>query len=156
MRRKPIMIRALFQCIGTNDGNRTSRGKHLIKINPTFLEDIVQTTTFPLVESPAPPLSPRRPSLNGALIEFFAHSKAASTVLRLLSRKSRPVGYRRLMDEIRFDAMQGAGDGDLPAAAIRAVLSISQAAGLIRLTRHGFSITEIGREVHRRLAPAPA
>ena len=56
------------------------------------------------------------------------------------------------MDEIRFDE-KWPRSTDLPASAIRAVLCITQAAGLVRLTRHGFSITEVGREVHRRIEP---
>ena len=57
------------------------------------------------------------------------------------------------MDEIRFDEKWNPDRRDLPASAIRAVLRITQAAGLVRLTRHGFSITEVGREVQRRIEP---
>jgi len=57
------------------------------------------------------------------------------------------------MDEIRFDKKWNAGYQDLPAGAIRTVLSITQAAGLVRLTRHGFSVTEVGRDVQRRIEP---
>jgi hypothetical protein len=63
------------------------------------------------------------------------------------------MSYKALMDEIRFDKKWNPDRQDLPASAIRAVLCITQAAGLVRLTRHGFSITEVDREVQRRIEP---
>lgn len=105
----------------------------------------------PPMADTAPPFSRGWLTLKDALVEFFARSKVSSRILRLLSTKSKPVGYKGLMDEIRFDEKWSAGSHDLPPSAIRAVLSITQAAGLVRLTRHGFSITEVGREVQRRI-----
>lgn len=49
------------------------------------------------------------------------------------------------MDEVRF----GSERDELPPGAVRAVLRITQAAGLVRQTRHGFSITDLGREVQQ-------
>ena len=71
----------------------------------------------------------------------------------LTEAKKKPIGYQALMDEIRFDEKWNSDRRDLPASAIRAVLCITQAAGLVRLTRHGFSITEVGRKVQRRIEP---
>jgi hypothetical protein len=113
-----------------------------------------QTVHFPISGSPTPQFSRERSALKDALVEFFSHSKGSSRILRLLSTKTKPIGYKALMDEIRFDEKRNPNRRDLPASAIRAVLSISQAAGLARLTRHGFSITEVGREVHRRIEPS--
>jgi hypothetical protein len=90
-----------------------------------------------------------RAGVKDALVEFFFHSKVSSKVLRLLSTRGRPVSYRRLMDEIRF----GSERDELPPGALRAVLSITQAAGLVRQTRDGFSITDLGREVQERVEP---
>src|SRR3954454_18504454 len=104
----------------------------------------MQTTLFPIAGSPAPQFSRERSALKDALIEFFSHSKGASRILRLLATKAKPIGYQALMDEIRFDEKWNSDRRDLPASAIRAVLCITQAAGLVRLTRHGFSITEVG------------
>jgi hypothetical protein len=92
--------------------------------------------------------NPNQSLVNDALVEFFAHAKGSSRVLHVLAGKTRPISYKILMDEMRFG---GNWDHDLSGHAIRAVLSITQAAGLVRLTRHGFSISEIGREVHRRM-----
>ena len=86
-----------------------------------------------------------------ALVEFFAHSKESSRILGLLFARRKPVGYVALMDEFH-DHETGCGRGDdLPDCAICAVLSIMRAAGIVRLTRHGFSITEVGREVYQRM-----
>lgn len=111
----------------------------------------MQTTLFPIGGSPAPQFDHQLSVLKDALVEFFSHSKGSSRILRLLSSKRKPVGYKALMDEIRFDEKWNPDCRELPASAIRAVLCITQAAGLVRLTRHGFSITEVGREVHRRI-----
>lgn len=111
----------------------------------------MQTKYFPTGGSPAPQFDRERSALKDALVEFFSHSKGSSRILRLLSAKREPIGYKALMDEIRYDEKSSSDHQELPASAIRAVLCITQAAGLVRLTRHGFSITEVGREVHRRL-----
>ena len=93
-------------------------------------------------------------ALKGALVEFFARSKGSSRILRLLSAKRKPIGYQALVDEICFDEKWRRESDELPAGAIPAVLGIMQVAGLVRITRHGFSITEVGREVHRRIEPS--
>jgi hypothetical protein len=113
----------------------------------------MQTTLFPIAGPPALQLSRGQSALKDALVEFFSPSKGASRILRLLSAKRKSTGYKALMDEIRFDEKWKPDRHDLPASAIRAVLCITQAAGLVRLTRHGFSITEVGREVQRRIEP---
>ena len=41
----------------------------------------------------------------------------------------------------------------MPLSAIRAVLSILQFTRLVRMRAGGFAITELGREVHRRMQP---
>ncbi len=72
-------------------------------------------------------------------------------ILHFLSTKRSPVDYRALNEEIRCSEKWRPNSQYLPAGAIRAALSITQAAGLVRLTRHGFSITGVGREVQRRI-----
>jgi hypothetical protein len=113
----------------------------------------MQTTLFPIAGWPTPQFSRGRSALKDALVEFFSHSKGSSRILQLLSTKRKPVGYNALMDEIRVDEKWSPNHHKLPTSAIRAVLCITQAAGLVRLTRHGFSITEVGREVQRRIEP---
>jgi hypothetical protein len=54
-----------------------------------------------------------------------------------------------MMDEIRF----GSERDELPPGAVRAALRITQAVRLVRQTRHGFSITDLGREVQKRVEP---
>jgi len=94
-------------------------------------------------------------ALKGALVEFFARSKGSSRILRLLSAKRKPIGYQALVDEICFDEKWRRESDELPAGAIPAVLGIMQVAGLVRITRHGLLITQVGREVQRRIEPRP-
>lgn len=112
----------------------------------------MQNTLFP---TPAPQLTRDPLALKDTLIEFFAHSKGSSRVIRLLAAKRKPVGYHALVDEIRFDEKWRRDSDELPASAIPAVLGIMQVAGLVRIARHGISITEVGREVQRRIEPEP-
>ncbi len=86
-----------------------------------------------------------------ALAEFFTHSKESSRILRLLAARQKPVGCKALADESRNHEEYRCPADNLPDRAIRTVLSIMQAAGLVRRTRRGFSITEVGRELHQRM-----
>jgi len=101
----------------------------------------------------APQLTRDPLALKDALVEFFAHSKGSSRIIRLLAAKRKPRGYKSLVDEIRFDEQCRRDSDELPAGAIPALLGIMQVAGLVRLTRHGFSMTEVGREVCQRMGP---
>jgi len=111
----------------------------------------MQTTLPTISERPTLQISTKRLALQDALVEFFAHSSGSSEILRLLSTKRKPLCYKALIDEIRFGAKQRDNCHDLPASALRAALCMIQAAGLVRLTPHGFSITAVGRKVQRRL-----
>ncbi|MEP6672983.1 MAG: winged-helix domain-containing protein [Chthoniobacter sp.] len=86
-----------------------------------------------------------------ALVEFFTQSKESSRILRLLAARQKPVGYKALADELQTYEEYHCHAANLPDWAIRTVLSIMQAAGLVRMTRRGFSITEVGRELHQRM-----
>ena len=87
------------------------------------------------------------------LVEFFAHSKASLRILRLLASKPNPVGYKAMTNELRVHAKGSSHVHQLSDYSIRALLGIMRAAGVVRLTRHGFSITETGREVYQRMEP---
>lgn len=101
--------------------------------------------------SSTPPSSRGRLDREDSLVEFISHSKGSSKVLELLSWKREPIGYNALIDEIRHGEDWSRTSLDLPTSALRAALRITQAAGLIRLTGGGFSITELGREIHSRI-----
>ncbi|MEP6673098.1 MAG: hypothetical protein ABJF10_28310 [Chthoniobacter sp.] len=94
-------------------------------------------------------------TLKDLLVGFFGYSKGASRIIRLLAARHKPVGYRALVDDFRFDEQWRRDSDELPASAMLAVLGLMQVAGVVRITRHGMAITEVGREVHRRIAPSP-
>jgi hypothetical protein len=102
-----------------------------------------------------PPASTRETRAQDALVAFFSQSRASSRILHLLSTKTKPIGYKALVDEIRFAGKSSPHYRDLPAGAVRSILWITQLAGLVSLTRHGFAITEVGREVQRRVELGP-
>ena len=92
-------------------------------------------------------------ALKDLLVEFFARSKGSARIIRLLAARRKPVGYQTLIADFRFDEKWRRDSDELPSSAIPAVLGIMHVAGLVRITRHGLSITEVGREVHRRIEP---
>lgn len=88
--------------------------------------------------------------LEDALVEFFASSKASSGILTVLAAHGKPVAFKVLVEEIRTEQERRHGE-DLPTSALRTVLSILQVIRLVRMNRDGFSITDLGREVYRRM-----
>jgi hypothetical protein len=105
------------------------------------------------------PGAPKMPSrftrdlqgLEDALVEFFASSKASSGILAVLAAHRKPVTFNVLVDELRTEQERRHGGEYLPMSAMRAVLGILQVARLVRMKRDGFSITDLGREVYRRM-----
>lgn len=101
--------------------------------------------------SAAPQITRDPLALKDLLVKFFARSMGSSRIFRLLAARQKPVRYRNLVDDFRFDEKWRRDSDELPANAIQAVLGIMQLAGLARITRFGISLTEVGREVHRRI-----
>jgi hypothetical protein len=89
--------------------------------------------------------------LEDALVEFFASSRASSCILTVLAARGKPVGFNALVKEIRAEQGRRRDGEDLPTTALRAVLTILQMVRLIQMNRDGFFITDLGREVYRRM-----
>ena len=89
--------------------------------------------------------------LEDALVEFFASSKASSGILTALAAHGKPVGFNALVEEIRTEQERRRDGEYLPTSALRAVLTTLQVVRLVRMDRNGFSITDLGREVYRRM-----
>jgi hypothetical protein len=92
--------------------------------------------------------------LEDALVDFFASSKVSSGILSVLAAHRKPIGFKALAEEARAGVSRRYDD-EMPLTAIRAVLSILQFARLVRMRAGEFAITELGREVHRRMRPEP-
>ena len=89
--------------------------------------------------------------LEDALVEFFARSKASSCILTVLAARGKPIGFNALVEDIRAEQKQRGEEQDLSRSALRTVLTILQVVRLIDMNRDGFSLTELGREVYRRM-----
>jgi hypothetical protein len=89
--------------------------------------------------------------LEEALVEFFASSKASSRIVAVLAAHQKAVAFNVLVDELRTE-QERRHDGEyLPMSAMRAVLGILQVVRIVRMNRDGFLITDLGREVYRRM-----
>ena len=89
--------------------------------------------------------------LENAFVDFFGSSKTSSGTLNVLAMHSKPIGFRALAAEVRGKFTSSIDHDDVPLMAIRAVLRILLFSRLARMSVHGFAITELGREVHRRM-----
>ena len=65
-------------------------------------------------------------SLEDALVEFFARSKASSCILTVLAARGKPVGFNALVEQIRVEEERRRDDEELPKSALRTVLMILQ------------------------------
>ena len=131
-------------------GHRTTKIFRVLTRDDESTRDRARTCAM---ESRTSRLILERLARRDTLVEFFAHSKESLLILRLLAAGSNPLGYKAMAGEFH---VHGKGRGDvhkLPDHAIRSVLRIMRAAGVVRLTRHGFSITDTGREVYQRMEP---
>ena len=105
------------------------------------------------------PVTPKVPAgftrdlqgLEDALVEFFARSRASSCILSVLAAHGKPVAFNALVEEIRAEQERRRDGGDLPTSALRTVLTVLQMVGLIHMNRHGFFVTDLGREVYLRM-----
>jgi hypothetical protein len=91
-----------------------------------------------------------QPRLDDALVAFFARSNVSSGILGVLSGARKPLGFRALTAKIRRGAANSR-IAEVPASAIRAVLSILQFARLVGMRGARFFLTPLGSEVHRRM-----
>lgn len=85
------------------------------------------------------------------LVDFVSHTRELPTVLALLSSLDAPAPFARLVHEIRI-GRNGSTDLKAVANSLGPALFILGLTGLIRITADGFVITQVGREVHRRIS----
>ena len=90
-------------------------------------------------------------SLEEAFVEFFARSKESSHILGALIAHRQPLWVGTIVQEFRLEQKRLREDYFLPASMAWAALCIMHVAGLVRMSRHGFLITEVGREIRRRI-----
>lgn len=100
--------------------------------------------------------------LEEAFIDFLASSKASSRILKVLAERRISIGFNALVARVR-GYKTNSNHSEIPVTAIRAVARILMFARLIRMRAGRYAITDLGREVHRRMrlrpfaiAPEPA
>ena len=112
-----------------------------------------------LVRAAAKPRLPNRPSrfirdlrpLQDLLVEFVGASGASAGILSVLSGHLKPLPLTAIAQEVRFEQERRREDYVLPVSIAWTVLCILLMPGLVRISRHGFVITEVGREAQRRI-----
>jgi hypothetical protein len=84
------------------------------------------------------------------LVGLVSHTRELRSVLATLSSLNAPASFERLSHEIRI-GRNSSTEPNIATNFVVPALFILGLAGLIRVTRDGFAITEIGREVQRRI-----
>jgi len=92
--------------------------------------------------------------LEDALVEFLASSKVSSNIVSVLAARRWPIDFKALVREVREKETRFKAE-HIPVGVIRAVLILLQLWRVARLSGSGFSITDLGREVYRRMQGEP-
>ncbi len=90
-----------------------------------------------------------------SFVDFLASSKPSSGILKVLAMYEKPLGFEALAGKVRGDAMNSIHYDHIPLAAVRSVLGILLFARLVRVRSRRYSITDLGREVNRRMLAEP-
>ena len=90
-------------------------------------------------------------ALEDALVEFFARSNESRRILSVLVAHRKPLRFAAIAQEVRLEKDRRCKAYVLPMSIAWPVLCILQVSGLVHMSRHGFLLTEVGREVHRRI-----
>jgi len=91
-------------------------------------------------------------ALEDALVEFFARSNESCHILSVLVTHRKPLRFAAIAQEVQLEKDRRCNAYVLPMSIAWLVLCILQVSGLVRMSRHGFLLTEVGREVHRPLS----
>ena len=89
--------------------------------------------------------------LGDALVEFFARSTESCLILSVLVAHRKSLRLATIAQEVQLETDRRREPDVLPMSIAWGVLPILQVSGLVRMSRHGFLVTEVGREVHRRI-----
>jgi hypothetical protein len=90
-------------------------------------------------------------ALKDALVEFFARSNESRRILSVLLARRKPLRLSAIAQEVQLETDRRREPYVLPMSIAWAILWILQVSGLVRMSLHGFLITEVGREVYRRI-----
>jgi hypothetical protein len=89
--------------------------------------------------------------LEDAVIELIRLLRGCPYALRVLATQDKPVSFDAVLQKVWQEQQSHNELGFVPASAIRAVLRLLQSSSFVRLDRHGFVVTELGRELYGRL-----
>ena len=90
-------------------------------------------------------------SLEDAVIGLIRLLRGCPYTLRVLATQDQPVSFDAVLQKVWQEQQSHNELALVPASAIRAVLRLLQGSGFVRLDRHGFVVTELGRELYERL-----
>ena len=93
-------------------------------------------------------------SLEDAVIGLIRLLRGCPYTLRVLAAQDKPVSFNAVLQKVWQEQQSHNELGLVPASAIRAVLRLLQGSGFVRLDRHGFVVTDLGRELYERLERA--
>jgi hypothetical protein len=90
-------------------------------------------------------------SLEDAVIELIRLLRGCPYTLRVLAAQNKPVSFKTVLQKVWQEQQSHNESGLVPASAIRSVLRLLQGSGFVRLDRHGFVVTDLGRKLYERI-----
>lgn len=84
--------------------------------------------------------------LSQALVDFFYATTVSSAIVETLIESKTPAGVARILASVRDIRRM-----ELPQSAIESSLTILQEAGLVKATGDAFLLTDVGKELAKKL-----
>ena len=94
-------------------------------------------------------------SLEDAVVELIRLLRGCPYTLRVLAAHNKPISFKAILQKV-WQEQDSHNESDLiPANAIRAMLRLLQGPGFVRLDGDGFFITDLGKELYKRIKRLP-
>jgi hypothetical protein len=93
-------------------------------------------------------------SLEDAVIDLIRLVRGCPYTLRVLAAQDKPVSFNAVLQKVWQEQHSHNELALVPSSAIRAVLRLLQGSGFVRSDRHGFVVTDLGRELYERVERA--
>jgi hypothetical protein len=94
-------------------------------------------------------------SVEDAVVELITLLRGCPYTLRVLAAQNKPISFQNVLQKVWQEPNSHNESSLIPASAIRAILRLLQGPGFVRLDGDGFFITDLGKELYKRIKRLP-
>jgi hypothetical protein len=94
-------------------------------------------------------------SIEDAVVELIRLLRGCPSTLRVLAAHNKPISFKAILQKVWQEQGSHNESGFIPGSAIRAMLTLLQGPGFVRLDSNGFVITDLGKELYERIERLP-